>query len=132
MRDVHLLVLIHGMWGNPEHLAEMCRIVTETKGPEAVVESSAGIGLEVLVASSNGGESTYDGIDWGAERVADEVSDRAGSCNALRSHYQWSRFLRKSKSWRALIQKLSSSLSLVTVWVASYLGILLGKYTCNE
>ena len=28
---VHLLVLLHGMWGNPGHLAEMARIIRETK-----------------------------------------------------------------------------------------------------
>ena len=78
MRNIHLLVLIHGMWGNPDHLAEMSRIIEETKGP-AAVNSSAAKGedtnaeLEVLVAQTNRDESTYDGIDWGGERVAEEV-----------------------------------------------------------
>jgi dienelactone hydrolase len=29
--------------------------------------------LEVLVAETNRDESTYDGFDWGGERVAEEV-----------------------------------------------------------
>lgn len=57
------------MWGNPGHLAELARIIRETyasPGPD-------GIQLEVLLAETNREESTYDGIDWGGERVAKEV-----------------------------------------------------------
>ncbi|KAG6334672.1 hypothetical protein ID866_4421 [Astraeus odoratus] len=70
--SIHLLVLIHGMWGNPGHLARMHEIIEEVKGgtkgtgPEATE-------LAVLVAQTNRDEGTYDGIDWGGERVADEV-----------------------------------------------------------
>ncbi|KAH7890808.1 putative serine esterase-domain-containing protein [Phlebopus sp. FC_14] len=72
MADVHLLVLIHGMWGNPSHLAHMHHIIQEVKGNS----QSVGPGepeLVVLVAQTNRDESTYDGIDWGGERVAQEV-----------------------------------------------------------
>jgi len=69
MPDVHLLVLIHGMWGNPSHLAHVNKIIHEVKGG---VEDS-GVELEVLLAETNKDESTYDGIDWGGERVAEEV-----------------------------------------------------------
>ena len=72
-RKVHLLVLVHGMWGNPGHLAETDRIIKETKGGRAASNESDGVELEVLVAHSNRDEGTYDGIDWGGERVADEV-----------------------------------------------------------
>jgi hypothetical protein len=65
---VHLLVLIHGMWGNPDHLAELARIIRQEKGA-----ANADIELRVLIAQTNSGESTYDGIDWGGERVAEEV-----------------------------------------------------------
>jgi hypothetical protein len=65
---VHLLVLIHGMWGNPDHLSELARIIREEKGA-----THADLELRVLVAQTNSGESTYDGIDWGGERVAEEV-----------------------------------------------------------
>ena len=89
--DIHLLVLVHGMWGNPEHLAEMKRIILETKGAGGSGRKETDMELEVLVAHSNRDDSTYgntvsnrfetalmsfnlDGIDWGGERIADEVS----------------------------------------------------------
>lgn len=58
------------MWGNPDHLAECKRIIKEVKEQE---KDEDGTELEVLVAQNNRDESTYDGIDWGGERVADEV-----------------------------------------------------------
>ena len=67
---VHLLVLIHGMWGNPSHLASMHRIMEQSQ----VHESPDGTELHVMLAETNQAESTYDGIDWGGERVASEVS----------------------------------------------------------
>ncbi|KAG1907847.1 putative serine esterase-domain-containing protein [Suillus fuscotomentosus] len=72
MSDVHLLVLIHGMWGNPSHLAHVNKIIREVKGE---VEDGD-VKLEVLVAETNKDESTYDGIDWGGERVAEEIRQK--------------------------------------------------------
>lgn len=69
MAPIHLLVLIHGMWGNPSHLAELARIIRETYA----TPSSDGVELELLLAEANREESTYDGVDWGGERVAQEV-----------------------------------------------------------
>ncbi|KAJ7668317.1 putative serine esterase-domain-containing protein [Mycena rosella] len=63
---VHLLVLVHGMWGNPDHLAELNRIVKETI-PDPT--------FHVLRAETNKEDGTYDGIDWGGERVAEEIAD---------------------------------------------------------
>lgn len=71
--NVHLLVLIHGMWGNPKHLASMHRIMKETRNHEASIDSD-GAALHVMLPETNQAESTYDGIDWGGERVADEAS----------------------------------------------------------
>lgn len=69
MTAIHLLVLIHGMWGNPQHLAEAARIIQEVHSEP----SSDGTKLHVLMAEAIREESTYDGIDWGGERVAKEV-----------------------------------------------------------
>ena len=66
---VHLLVLIHGMWGNPSNLASMYRIMEQTHENQ----SPDGTELHVMLAETNQDESTYDGIDWGGERVASEV-----------------------------------------------------------
>ncbi len=72
-RNVHLLVLIHGMWGNPSHLASMHRIVKETRIHGDLVEQD-GATLHVMMPETNKDESTYDGIDWGGERLAAEAS----------------------------------------------------------
>lgn len=71
--NVHLLVLIHGMWGNPKHLASMHRIMKETRSHEASIDPDRAA-LHVMLPETNQAESTYDGIDWGGERVADEAS----------------------------------------------------------
>lgn len=57
--EIHLLVLVHGMWGNPGHLAEVKRIILETKGVGGSGRKDTGMELEVLVAHSNKDESTY-------------------------------------------------------------------------
>ena len=73
-QGVHLLVLIHGMWGNPTHLSEMRRIMEEKRAQEDSERGPNGERLHVLVAETNKDTGTYDGIDWGGERVAEEVS----------------------------------------------------------
>jgi Putative serine esterase (DUF676) len=72
MHESHLLVACHGMWGEPVHLSEMARIIREKFPPDAV--DANGIGFRLLIAQTNTLDSTYDGIDWGGERIADEVS----------------------------------------------------------
>lgn len=67
MAPVHLLALVHGMWGHPKHLAELERIIRETTA------DAAGLSLRVIIPETNAEDGTYDGIDWGGERVAEEV-----------------------------------------------------------
>ncbi|KAI9440711.1 DUF676-domain-containing protein [Lactarius indigo] len=71
-KSVHLLVLIHGMWGNPSHLASMHRIMEQTRVHQSS-DNPDGTELHVMLAEANQAESTYDGIDWGGERVASEI-----------------------------------------------------------
>ncbi|KAL1747599.1 putative serine esterase-domain-containing protein [Schizophyllum fasciatum] len=66
MSSTHLLVLVHGMWGNP---SERVRYRDGTR-------------LDVLLANTNSEEHTYDGIDWGGERVAQEISRRVEDLEA--------------------------------------------------
>ncbi|KAF3047109.1 hypothetical protein E8E12_011282 [Didymella heteroderae] len=61
----HLVVLVHGLWGNPEHLKYLTNSIRE-RYPD----------LDVLVPKSNAGSFTYDGAEVGGERVADEVEAR--------------------------------------------------------
>ncbi|KAI0695350.1 DUF676-domain-containing protein [Cerioporus squamosus] len=70
---VHLLVLIHGMWGNPSHLAELRRIMEETRCQATSEKGPGGERVHILVAETNRDDGTYDGIDWGGERVAEEI-----------------------------------------------------------
>ncbi|TFK21122.1 DUF676-domain-containing protein [Coprinopsis marcescibilis] len=75
---VHLLVLVHGMWGHPGNLSELKRIAGETYSA-ALKDGSR---LEILVPETNRDASTYDGIDWGGERVAKEILDRVSELDA--------------------------------------------------
>ncbi|KAH9932665.1 putative serine esterase-domain-containing protein [Amylocystis lapponica] len=72
---VHLVVLVHGMWGNPSHLAEAAHVMREARCQTSSETGPAGERLEVLIAQTNSDEHTYDGIDWGAERIADETTE---------------------------------------------------------
>ncbi|KAL1708429.1 putative serine esterase-domain-containing protein, partial [Schizophyllum commune] len=82
MAATHLLVLVHGMWGNPIHLSELHRIIQEVKSEP----SEDGTRLEVLLANTNSEEHTYDGIDWGGERVAQEIAKRVEDLEAKGDH----------------------------------------------
>ena len=67
-------VLIHGMWGSPSHLASAARVIEEVKGSEDQLVDAGAPDLHVLVAETNAEDHTYDGIDNGGERVAQEAS----------------------------------------------------------
>lgn len=66
---IHLVVLIHGMWGDPTNLSAMEATIKE----KYVGPNNEGEELNVLLAETNKTSATYDGMDWGGERVADEV-----------------------------------------------------------
>jgi hypothetical protein len=66
------------MWGNPGHLSEIERIIQENPPslfelPTADSAESERPELRVFLPQTNKENSTYDGIDWGGERVAEEV-----------------------------------------------------------
>ncbi|KAF8805075.1 DUF676-domain-containing protein [Phlegmacium glaucopus] len=82
MTNIHLLVLIHGMWGNPAHIAELERIARETYA----LAGADGTVLHVLKAESIRDNSTYDGVDWGGERVAKEVTDAVKDLESKGDH----------------------------------------------
>ncbi|RDL39174.1 uncharacterized protein BP5553_03514 [Venustampulla echinocandica] len=62
----HLCVLVHGLWGNPNHLEFMAKSLRE-KNPQD--------SLHILVAKRNSGSFTYDGIELGGERVCQEIEE---------------------------------------------------------
>jgi hypothetical protein len=54
------------LWGNPNHLEVMAKSL-RAKHPEEA--------LHILVAKRNSGNSTYDGIERGGERVCHEIEE---------------------------------------------------------
>ncbi|KAF9509632.1 hypothetical protein BS47DRAFT_1396681 [Hydnum rufescens UP504] len=75
--QVHLLVLVHGMWGVANHLTALANTVRERYPHSTLASEDAGTAeLDVLVAQTNESNHTYDGIDWGAERVVTEIRER--------------------------------------------------------
>ncbi|KAG8922510.1 hypothetical protein FRC02_011808 [Tulasnella sp. 418] len=70
--EIHLLTLVHGMWGTPSHVGRLSEVIAETysKGLEYGAE------LNVLIAEANKDNHTYDGVDWCAERVVEEIQER--------------------------------------------------------
>ncbi|KAJ9154683.1 DUF676-domain-containing protein [Coniochaeta hoffmannii] len=63
----HLVVLVHGLWGNPEHMKNVARRLRAEYPAEK---------LYILVAERNSGSFTYDGIELGGERVCREIEEK--------------------------------------------------------
>ena len=65
------------LYGIQEHLAALADAISELYPKPAVSnsdnESEAQYDLDVLTAESNQEKYTYDGIDWGGERLVAEV-----------------------------------------------------------
>ena len=65
------------MWGNPGHLSEMARKI---RGKESDLKNVILPGeFQVLVANTNVEDYTYDGVDHGGERVAEEVRSQSST-----------------------------------------------------
>lgn len=62
----HLCVLVHGLWGNPNHMASVAKALREQYPADKV---------HILVAKRNSGSFTYDGIELGGERVCLEIEE---------------------------------------------------------
>ncbi|EFX01434.1 duf676 domain containing protein, hydrolase-like protein [Grosmannia clavigera kw1407] len=73
----HLCVLVHGLWGNPGHMASIAEAL-RAKYPEDQ--------LNLLVAKSNRGTFTYDGIETGGERVCTEIEEVLANVEARGGH----------------------------------------------
>lgn len=63
-KATHLVVLIHGFWGNPGHLKHL---------RDTLAEAHEDSGLYILTPKSNSDNNTYDGIEVGAERITNEI-----------------------------------------------------------
>ncbi|KAF2748576.1 DUF676-domain-containing protein [Sporormia fimetaria CBS 119925] len=65
--SVHLVVLVHGLWGNPGHLQFLS---------DSIRERFADENLHIFLPKSNSGNFTYDGIELGGERVTREIEEK--------------------------------------------------------
>ncbi|KAI5288838.1 hypothetical protein KEM54_004800 [Ascosphaera aggregata] len=62
----HLCVLVHGLYGQPSHLAYIAKALRERYNEDQLL---------ILNVKRNTGNLTYDGIELGGERVAHEIED---------------------------------------------------------
>ncbi|KAI0024126.1 DUF676-domain-containing protein [Xylariomycetidae sp. FL0641] len=62
----HLCVLVHGLWGNPNHLRSVAKALRAAHPEDE---------LYIRVAERNSGSFTYDGIERGGERVCVEIEE---------------------------------------------------------
>ncbi|KAF4554929.1 Serine esterase-like protein [Elsinoe fawcettii] len=60
----HLVVLVHGLWGQPSHLEYLSKSLREAYNEDQI---------HLLVAKSNANYFTYDGIETGGERITHEI-----------------------------------------------------------
>ncbi|KAJ3052113.1 hypothetical protein HK097_006888 [Rhizophlyctis rosea] len=65
-KPIHLVLLMHGLWGNHQNLAFL----------ESKLVDRFGSHLEVINFAGNDGNRTYDGVDGCGERIADIIIER--------------------------------------------------------
>ncbi|KAE9979970.1 hypothetical protein EG328_000615 [Venturia inaequalis] len=63
----HLCVFVHGLWGNPNHLAYLSSALRDKYAQDKI---------HILAVKRNAGSFTYDGIELGGERVTQEIEDK--------------------------------------------------------
>ncbi|KAA1086688.1 hypothetical protein PGT21_008413 [Puccinia graminis f. sp. tritici] len=68
---VHLVVIIHGLWGSPEHVGHLASTLEKISG-----RTTNSTPLSILIPRSIQWTNTYDGIDYCAEHVAQEIDLR--------------------------------------------------------
>lgn len=64
---------VNQLWGNPEHLKSVAKALRAAHPPEK---------LYLLLAKRNTGNSTYDGIERGGERVCVEIEEELEAIKA--------------------------------------------------
>jgi hypothetical protein len=74
-RPVHIIVLVHGLWGDVTHLKVMEDTLLEAFSHPASSSSppTTGVDVRILRVKGNQNDKTYDGIDINASRVVEEL-----------------------------------------------------------
>ena len=78
-KDYHLVVLVHGLWGNGSHFDYISNSIdTSLKTHDVFQPGGKLAGEEIVVYTTclNEGYKTYDGIDVCGLRVAKEIEDQ--------------------------------------------------------
>lgn len=68
MVNYHLVVLVHGLWGNPDHMEYI-----KTQLEQQIPKDKGDTKLVCYVTGSHAGFLTYDGIDVNGKRISDEI-----------------------------------------------------------
>ncbi|KAI3405707.2 hypothetical protein KGF56_001313 [Candida oxycetoniae] len=74
MVDYHLVILVHGIWGNSSHLAYIEKQFNEHF--EATTTTTKGDNILVYKTTTHAGYLTYDGIDINGKRISDEILEQ--------------------------------------------------------
>lgn len=116
------LRISEGMWGSSDHLQELANTIREVHSkPQGSISTALGpdIELDVLLAQSNQSAQTYDGIDWGAERVIQEVRATSPMSKRYTTDFSFlSRYASEFKTCNPVVAKSPSSPSRATVLAA--------------
>ena len=75
--DIHLFVLVHGLWGEPNHM------LTIEKAIKDVIGESSNERIETLKISSFRFWKTLDGLKINADRVIEDIFDRIKQCKTI-------------------------------------------------
>lgn len=68
MVNYHLVVLVHGIWGNPSHMSYLAHQIERN-----VESAAANEKIVVYKTGSHSGYLTYDGVDVNGKRISDEI-----------------------------------------------------------
>ncbi|KAI5951885.1 hypothetical protein KGF54_004960 [Candida jiufengensis] len=75
MVGTHLVILVHGVWGNSSHLSYLEKTINEE------IKPLNGEKLHVHKTGSHSGYLTYDGIDVNGKRITDEILQQTNDLN---------------------------------------------------
>ncbi|KAI5959004.1 uncharacterized protein KGF55_005658 [Candida pseudojiufengensis] len=76
MVDTHLVILVHGVWGNSSHVSYLEKTINEE------IKPTNGEKLFVYKTGSHSGYLTYDGIDVNGKRITDEILEQTSILNS--------------------------------------------------
>lgn len=69
MVNYHLVVLVHGVWGNPSHMSYLAHQIEKKN----IKGSNPDEQIVVYKTGSHSGYLTYDGVDVNGKRISDEI-----------------------------------------------------------